>query len=150
GPRGCEGGREWGRPWQRLYFLREPQGQGALRETSPPPDCWAPVVRLAAPVREPGRAPERAPERVPGPDWPRPRAGAAGAESWTRTPPEPASPSMTGAEYWSCWGGRTTPRPLALISGWAACSAGASSTWTSRLNRNPTASSLMPSSICRN
>ncbi len=24
-----------GSPWQRLYFLPEPQGQGALRSTSP-------------------------------------------------------------------------------------------------------------------
>ena len=30
---GSPSGDQAGRPWQSLYFLPEPQGQGALRET---------------------------------------------------------------------------------------------------------------------
>ena len=139
-----------GAPWQRLYFLPEPQGQGALRD-GPPPTAW-PGARGARRWRPARRASHR---RAPTPIAER---GAARLPS--RPPPAPASPSMVGAEYCSALrrrGRRPGPWPGSPRASRTAAAArprsgrrstgGASSTWTSRLNRKPTASSLMPSSI---
>ena len=36
-----------GEPWQRLYFLPDPQGQGALREGPEPTTCPGEICLLA-------------------------------------------------------------------------------------------------------
>ena len=93
-----------GAPWQRLYFLPEPHGHGALRDGPPVPTAW-PGAGIRAPA-----AGDCGPTRGP----------AATAETERRRLLDhratalPAAPSIAGDEYCSALRRRRSAEPLGV------------------------------------
>src|SRR5262249_45010842 len=119
-----------GAPWPRLYFLPDPPGQGAFRAGS------LPLAVVTVPAGRSGSAASRV-----GAEYCR----CAGRDGWSR-------PLAASFGWWSATGGASTSPSAAATAPCASAGASGSGspTCTSRLNRNPTDSSLIPSSMVAN